>query len=123
MPTALAPPETGADLSRGIAVDTARLDNCFVGWGHRALVEWPERGARLVMTAEPPLDYLVVFTPRGRRFFCAEPVSHVTDAFNLAEAGHPDTGRRVLGPGETLSSTITLIPERAPAATATPARA
>jgi hypothetical protein len=81
-----------------------------VGWSRRALIEWPERGARLTMTAEPPLDYLVIFTPRGRRFFCAEPVSHVTDAFNLAAAGHPDTGFRVLAPGETLASTIALTP-------------
>jgi aldose 1-epimerase len=110
MPTALAPPAAGADPSRGIAVDTTRLDNCFVGWSRRAIVEWPERGARLLMTAEPPLDYLVVFTPPGRRFFCAEPVSHVTDAFNLAETGHPDTGRHLLAPGATFSSTITLEP-------------
>ena len=119
MPTTLASPAAGADPSRGIDVDTTRLDNCFVGWSRRAVVEWPERGARLLMTAEAPLDYLVVFTPRGRRFFCAEPVSHVTDALNLAEAGQPDTGRRVLAPGETLASTITLTP----AATATPAPA
>jgi aldose 1-epimerase len=119
MPTTLVPPEAGADPSHGLIVSESRLDNCFVGWNHRALVEWPERGAGLAMTAEPPLDYLVVFTPRGRRFFCAEPVSHVTDAVNLAAAGHPDTGLHVLAPGETLASTITLTP----AATATPAPA
>ena len=110
MPTDLVPPPAGVDPSRGIDVHTTRLDNCFVGWSRRAVIEWPERGARLVMTAESPLDYLVVFTPRGRRFFCAEPVSHVTDAFNLAAAGHSDTGLRILDPGDTLSSTITLTP-------------
>jgi aldose 1-epimerase len=73
------------------------------------------------MTAQSPLDYLVIFTPPGRRFFCAEPVSHVTDAVNLAAAGHPDTGLRILQPGETLTSAITLTP--AGAATATPAPA
>jgi aldose 1-epimerase len=119
MPTELVSPPAGVDPSRGIDVDTTRLDNCFAGWSRRAVVEWPERGARLVMTAEPPRDYQVVFSPRGRRFFCAEPVSHVTDAFNLAEAGQPDTGRRVLAPGETLAASITL----APVATATPAPA
>ena len=119
MPTELAPPAAGGDPSSGINVDTTRLDNCFVGWSRRAIVEWPERGARLVMAAEPPLHYLVVFTPRGRRYFCAEPVSHVTDALNLAEAGQRDTGRLILAPGETVSSTITLTP----AATATPAPA
>ena len=42
---------------------------------------------RVVMTADAPLDFLVVYTPRARPFLCAEPVSHMTDAFNLAAAG------------------------------------
>ncbi|HEX6079839.1 MAG TPA: aldose 1-epimerase [Methylomirabilota bacterium] len=121
MPTTLARPEAGADASHGLVVSESRLDNCFVGWSRRALIEWPEREARLAMTAQSPLDYLVIFTPPGRRFFCAEPVSHVTDAVNLAAAGHPDTGLRILQPGETLTSAITLTP--AGAATATPAPA
>jgi aldose 1-epimerase len=81
-----------------------------VGWSRRAVIAWPERGASLAMTAGPPLDCLVVFTPPGRPFFCAEPVSHVTDAFNLAEAGREDTGRQVLEPGATIETAITLGP-------------
>jgi len=108
MPTTLGPPRPGADLSRGVMVDTIALDNCFAGWRRRAVIEWPESGLRLVMTAEAPLDFLVVYTPPARAFFCAEPVSHVTDAFNLAAAGRPDTGARVLAPGETLRAAVTL---------------
>jgi aldose 1-epimerase len=112
MPTALVPPPPTADLARGVAVDAVALDNCFTGWRGPATIDWPERGARLVMTAEPPLDCLVVFTPPGRPFFCAEPVSHVTDAFNLAAAGRADTGARTLEPGETLRAAISLAPAR-----------
>ena len=108
MPTTLAPPQPAADLSRSVSVDTIALDNCFVGWRRRAVIEWPESGRRLLMTAEAPLDFLVVYTPPGRPFFCAEPVSHVTDAFNLAEAGRTDTGARALAPGETLRAAMTL---------------
>jgi aldose 1-epimerase len=97
-----------ADLARGIAVERVALDNCCVGWSGRAGLAWPEAGARLTMTAEPPLDRLVVFTPPRRAFFCVEPVSHVTDAFNLAAAGRSDTGMRTLEPGETLRATIVL---------------
>jgi aldose 1-epimerase len=111
MPTALVPPPPGSDPSRGIQLDAVVLDNCFTGWSRRAVVAWPERGARLVVTAEGPLDFLVVYTPPGEPFFCAEPVSHVTDAFNLAAAGRSDTGLRSLGPGESLAATITLTPE------------
>ena len=63
------------------------------------------------MTAEAPLDFLVVYTPKGRSFFCAEPVSHMTDAFNLAAGGRTDTGARTLAPGETLRAVVTLAVE------------
>ena len=103
MPTErVAPP--AAPFGRG-------RDNCFVGWSRRVTIDWPELGARLVMHAEPPLDYLVVFTPARRPFFCVEPVSHVTDAFNLADAGRDGTGILVLEPGETLRTAVVLTPE------------
>ncbi len=108
MPTSLAPPRPEAELSRGVKVDAVALDNGFVGWRRRAAIEWPELATRLVMTAEAPLDFLVVYAPPGRPFFCVEPVSHVTDAFNLAAAGRTDTGARTLAPGETLRTAVTL---------------
>lgn len=111
MPTSLEPLPAGADLGRGVDVDAVALDNCCVGWSGRATIEWPGDDARLTMTAESPLECLVVFTPPGRPFFCVEPVSHVTDAFNLADAGRADTGMRVLEPGDTLRAGIALAPE------------
>jgi aldose 1-epimerase len=108
MPTTLAPPPLETDLSHGLAVDAVALDNCFVGWRGCAVIEWPEAAARLVITAKSPLDFLVVYTPRGRPFFCIEPVSHVTDALNLAAAGRTDTGARALEPGETLRALVIL---------------
>jgi len=103
MPTErVAPP--AAPFGRG-------RDNCFAGWSRRVTIDWPELGARLVMRATPPLDYLVVFTPARRPFFCVEPVSHVTDAFNLAEAGRSDSGTLVLEPGDTLRTAVVLTPE------------
>jgi len=111
MPTTLTPSRAEADLSRGVKVDAVGLDNCFVGWSRRAAIEWPEPGMRLVLAAEAPLDFLVVYTPPGRPFFCVEPVSHVTDAFNLAAAGRTDTGARTLAPGETWRAVLTLTVE------------
>ena len=112
MPTTLSAPWPGADPTRGVTVDAVALDNCFVGWRHRAVIVRPEEGVRLTMTAQAPLDFLVIYTPSRRTFFCAEPVSHVTDAFNLAAAGRSDTGMRILEPGETLRATVTLTLER-----------
>jgi aldose 1-epimerase len=112
MPTGLAsPPPPSHDPTRGLRVDQVALDNCFIGWDRRAVVEWPERRARVVVTAAAPLDFLMVYTPPGRDFFCLEPVSHAIDAVNLAAAGRTDVGFRVLEPGGTLRATVTLTPE------------
>jgi aldose 1-epimerase len=113
LPAELVPPAPARDPSAGVPADRVALDNGFVGWSRRAVIDWPERGARLVMTATSPLDVLVVYTPSGRPYFCAEPVSHVTDAVNLAASGRIDTGLRVLEPGETLRAAVTLAPETA----------
>jgi aldose 1-epimerase len=121
MPTTLAAPPPEADLSRGVLVDAVALDNCFVGWRRRAVIEWPEADTRVVMTSEAPLDVLVAYTPRGRPFFCAEPVSHVTDAFNLAAEGRPDAGARTLEPGETLRAVVTLKVEQSARSSVEPA--
>jgi aldose 1-epimerase len=104
-------PPPDRDPGRGLTVDRVALDNAFVGWDGQAVVTWPERGARLRLATRGPLGTLVVYTPPGQPFFCAEPVSHITDAFNLAAAGRPDTGMLTLGPGESATATLTLTPE------------
>ncbi len=110
MPVALAALPPAWEPSAGLRVDQVALDNVLVGWDGVAEIAWPERRARLRLVAES-LGCLVVYTPPGRSFFCAEPVSHVTDAFNLAAAGRPDTGLRVVAPGETARVALTLTPE------------
>jgi aldose 1-epimerase len=110
MPTELARPPVIAELSRGVTIDSVPLDNCFTGWSRRAVIDWPELDARLVMTAEPPLDFLTVFTPPDLPFFCVEPVSHATDAVNLT-APVADVGQRRLESGGTLRAIVTLTPE------------
>ena len=113
MPILCVAPPPDRDPRHGLAVDRAALDNAFVGWDGHAVVTWPERRARLRLAASPPLGTLVVYTPPARPFFCAEPVSHITDAFNLAAGGQADTGMLVLAPGESVRATFTLTPELA----------
>lgn len=106
MPTALIDPPADRRLERGVRVDAAAMDNAFTGWSRRATIEWPESQARLTMTAEGPLSFLVVYTPPGEAYFCAEPVSHCTDAFNLADQGRDDTGMIVLRPHESVTAAV-----------------
>lgn len=98
-----------ADLSGGLPPEETALDNCFTGFAGRAVIDWPERHASLLLEADPALAFLVVFTPPGENFFCVEPVSHSTDAVNLA-AERDDTGLKVLQAGERFAAAVRFTP-------------
>ncbi len=100
------------NLRQGVAVPDMDIDNGFDGWNGRAVIAWPESGAGLTILADSLLRNLVVFAPPGGDFFCVEPVSHMTDAFNLAAGSTAETGMRVLAPGEALSARVTFSPHR-----------
>ncbi len=93
-------------LSAGCVVGQMACDNLFTGWNGMAQITWPERGLGLTLRASGNLGYLVVYAPTAEGFFCAEPVSHRTDAFNSGD----DAGARVLDPGEVLSAQAILKP-------------
>ena len=94
------------DLASGASVTRSRLvDHCFNGWQGRALIE--RAGSRgniplVEVTASPEMNFLQLYMPPGRDWFCAEPMSQMPDA-----AHHPDEadrgGWRALAPGESLA--------------------
>src|SRR5688500_11325426 len=49
LPIAQEPPPV--DLARGLCPDAVALDASFVGWRRHAVIAWPERRARLTLTA------------------------------------------------------------------------
>ncbi|MDQ2962100.1 MAG: hypothetical protein M3R31_02905, partial [Pseudomonadota bacterium] len=69
-------------------------------------LRWPDGGLSAAITGDEACDHLVVFIPAGGDFLAVEPVTHMTDAFNRAAAGQPDTGTRLLAPGTTFSCTM-----------------
>ena len=105
MPAAWEPVPAEWDMARGCAVKCMSCDNLFTGWGGTARITWPEWGRGLTMTASPNLGYLVVYAPSGEDFFCAEPVSHCTDAFNNADGGAAG-GVIILQPGKAFSASV-----------------
>jgi len=110
MPTALVDADPRLGDPRGLPVADVMLDNAFTGWRRQAAITWPERGARLLLDAGAPLGFLVVYSPAGADFFCAEPVSHCTDAFNLGAQGRADTGMLTLEAGASVSAIVRLRP-------------
>ena len=112
MPERLVPPPPQLlPGGAGLVPDDTPLDNNFIGFGGRAVIEWPEWNARLRIDADPVYACLVVYTPPGRDFFCVEPATNCIDAFNLADAGRTDTGMIVLAPGDTAAGDVTFTPE------------
>ena len=98
-------------MSQGLTVNQKVLDNIFSSWNREVLISWPEWHAALKISAEAPLDFLVIFTPQDEDYFCVEPVSHVTDAFNLLDRGDSWTGAKILLPDEILEAKISFVPE------------
>ena len=103
MPLELAQPDPARDPRRGISVDQVALDNNYTGWSGLARIHWPEWGAEMTISAEPPYDHLVIYAPPQQPIVCVEPVTQTTDAVNRAES--LDTGLRVLEAGAMLSAT------------------
>lgn len=110
MPTTLVGADPRLGGCDGLPLATVALDNVFTGWHREATITWPERRMQLTIAAEAPLDFLVVYSPLAQDYVCVEPVSHCTDAFNLASAGRGDTGMATLAPGAQLRTTLRLRP-------------
>jgi aldose 1-epimerase len=78
------------------------FDHCFDGWNGSARI----RDERFSLQLRSSLDRVVVYTPAGQRFFCVEPVSHVSNAIHMADpAAH---GLRSLKTGETFEAWMQL---------------
>lgn len=108
MPTHATPLPARWPLTAGARVSELDCDNLFAGWRGPARIAWPDAGLVLTLSAGPEIERLVVYTPPGENFFCVEPVSQLTDAFNLAARGRRDTGMRILAPGERARLTMRL---------------
>ena len=90
------------------AIGATVLDNVFEPSTGAATIAWPDAGISIAIDADSALDRRVVYVPAGRDFLAFEPVTHMTDAFNRAARGQPDTGARSLPPGATFSCTMRL---------------
>jgi aldose 1-epimerase len=115
MPTGLSRSGVVETLRNGTEVAALDLDNNFTGWQHTSTVAWPADrhgpARQLVMTAQAPLDFFVVYSPAGFDHFCAEPVSQCTDWLNLLpQHGSAVLGGAVIAPGASLTAAFRLAP-------------
>lgn len=88
------------DFAVSRPVDSVVLDNCFDGWDGRAVIRWPRHALGLALEATEPFRHLVIYVPKGRPYFCVEPVSHANGAVarSLLPAGTTLAGEIVFRP-------------------------
>jgi aldose 1-epimerase len=93
------------DFREARALPDSWINNAFTGWDGAATIVQPGLGLQIEVTAAPPLETAIVYSPDGDAdFFCFEPVSHAVDAHN--RPGLP--GLKLLSEGEALDLTMGL---------------
>jgi aldose 1-epimerase len=95
--------DVNGTVTTGVAVDTLRLDHCLTGWDGAALIE--HSGLAVRMEADEAFSMLHLYTPEGRGYFCAEPVSAMPDALNRGVDDNPGT-LRLAADGGALATAI-----------------
>jgi aldose 1-epimerase len=80
------------------------LDHCFRGWSRHAVINWPGSSITANIQADPGMEHVILYSPKGESFFALEPVTNANDGFNLFARGDRNCGVVVLQPGETLDA-------------------
>ncbi|WP_144019007.1 aldose epimerase [Demequina sp. NBRC 110056] len=98
-----------ADFREARSLGSEPVDDVLTGrrGEHLATLSWPG-AVTLDVSADAELEHAVLYIPQGRDYWAFEPVSNVSDAFNLDEAHVPGTGLFLVQPGESRSSSFTL---------------
>jgi aldose 1-epimerase len=113
IPTGAAmPDDITTRLASGAELGELALDDVFSGFGGAEMV-WPQSRVAAKLECSASLGHVVVFSPRAAKggmepWFCVEPVSMVTDGFNLAASGAAGTGVLVVAPGGWARARMTL---------------
>jgi len=110
LPTTLVTPPKSLTTPEGMSIADNILDNVFIQWMGQAKVVWPEWQAKATISTSKDCEFMVIYSPPGENFFCVEPVTHCTDAINLAAKGQQNTGHRSLAPGKTFTISMVITP-------------
>ncbi|WP_244817310.1 aldose epimerase [Caballeronia sp. Lep1P3] len=77
------------------------------GWVGRATLSYAN-GRTLALTADAALGHAIVHCPAGGAYLCVEPVSHVSDGFNLDAQGIRGTGVVVVPAGGEIAASLAM---------------
>ncbi|MFT2110213.1 aldose 1-epimerase [Marinomonas sp. 2405UD68-3] len=103
--------ETVAVLSFREGELTKELDHNFTGWDGVANIHWPSHGGTLQIKASDLFRNAVVYSPKEESYFCLEPVTHTTNAFNQSDLSDVLGGTQMLAPSESIQGDIQFTPQ------------
>jgi aldose 1-epimerase len=87
--------------------ETQGFTRYLSGWDGRATLRYAD-GRALSLRADGALCHVVVHCPAGASYLCVEPVSHVSDGFNLDAKGVPGTGIAFMRPGNEIQASLVM---------------
>ncbi len=87
---------------------SAVFDTCFGGFDGSAKIRYPQEGYAVKITADEQFGHIVLYSPKGKGFFCLEPCTNASNAFNLASNGVIGTGIKSIGQNQSITGQITL---------------
>lgn len=109
LPTVAGPVPATLGLDHGGDFASLGLDHCLSGWDGRAVLDWPDRGLSLEMTADPVFAHVMVASPLSAVHGAVEPVTHVPDPFAVESREPGVSGLATLAPGEVFGGTVRFV--------------
>lgn len=97
------------DLGNAVCTGSLDLDHVFTGipQGSAAHIDYTMLGFSVHLKASADFTHLVVYSPRGKGFFCVENQTCSTDAHNLHERGFAaESGLKFVQAGTTHSGSV-----------------
>lgn len=74
-----------------------------------ATIRYPQWDITLEMHSAPLFEHILLYAPAGKPYFAVEPMTNVSDGFNLYADGVPGSGVFVLQPSEEWRGTVRLV--------------
>ena len=87
LPSSHSEPNSHFDFETAKCPASYEVDNVYEGWNGTLKISWPHKPASLELQSNT--EVLVLYTPVNAAFFCAEPVSHLTNAVNMHNCNSP----------------------------------
>lgn len=101
---AIEPLTPATDFSSRSDLEARDLDHCYAGWSGVTTIRQPSQSLEITLRTSRKPAAAVVYIPPHAPFFCFEPVTHLTGAFEMDPS--VNTGLEQLKPGQSLDLSV-----------------